>query len=119
MGILQSQVGLVTLWAAAGLATLGLSGLCPRSSRPSGSTTPKCAMTRARSNPAANIPTTTVVFAELKALGFVPIGKTRERFRFFTPLHWLWLSNGCRWFASPDRRVHVEITGSPVATRSG
>jgi hypothetical protein len=47
--------------------------------------------------------------AELKAAGFAPVGKTIERFRFFTPLHWIWRSDGARWFASPDREVFVEL----------
>ena len=83
----------------------GLSARCSFSSRPCGGTTPRCARTRARPTPAAKIPDYDRRFAELKALGFVPAGKTIDRFRFFTPLHWLWVSNGSRWFVSPDRKV--------------
>jgi len=46
-------------------------------------------------------------FQEFAALGFVPLGKTVEKCRFFTPLHWNWRSHGTRVLASPDRKTFV------------
>jgi hypothetical protein len=109
MGILQSQVGLVALWAAAGLAALWVLGPLFLFLSPLRKYDTDVGDDPREVEPRGKDPDYDRRFAELKALGFVPIGKTRERFRFFTPLHWLWLSNGCRWFASPDRRVYVEI----------
>jgi hypothetical protein len=109
MGILQSQVGLLALWAVAGLTALWILGPMVLFLSP----WRKLSKDIFDDPRQADAPTNDADFqrriAELKALGFVPVGKTRERFRFFTPLHWNRVWNGCRWFASPDRRVFVEM----------
>jgi hypothetical protein len=109
MGILQSQVGLVALWAAAGLASLWVLGPLFLFLTPLRRCDTEVRDDPREVEPQGKDPDYDLRFAELNALGFLPVGKTRERFRFFTPLHWLWVSKGSRWFASPDRRVYVEI----------
>jgi hypothetical protein len=109
MGILQSQVGLVALWTAAGLALLWVLGPLFLFLSPLRKYDTEVSDDPREVEPGGKDPEYDRRFAELKALGFVPVGKTRERFRFFTPLHWRWISDGTRWFASPDRRVYVEI----------
>jgi hypothetical protein len=109
MGILQSQVGLVVLWSAAALASLWVLGPLFLFLSPLRTYETEVRDDPRETEPSGKDPDYDGRYAELNALGFVPIGKTRERFRFFTPLHWLRLWNGCRWFASPDGRVYVEI----------
>lgn len=109
MGILQSQVGLVALWAAAGLASLWIIGPLFLFLSPLRRHDTEVREDPREADPSGKDPDYDRRFAELKALGFVPAGKTIDRFRFFTPLHWLWVSNGSRWFVSPDRKVYVEI----------
>ncbi len=109
MGILQSQVGLVFLWVAAGLASLWVLGPLFLFLSPLRKYDTEVRNDPREVEPRGKDPDYHRRFAELKALGFLPVGKNIERFRFFTPLHWLWISNGSRWFASPDRRVFVEL----------
>jgi hypothetical protein len=109
MGILQSQVGLVALWAVAGVSTLWILGPLVLFLSPLRRVTTEVFEDPRLADDHGGDADFARRIAELKALGFTPVGKTRERFRFFTPLHWNRVWNGCRWFASPDRRVFVEI----------
>jgi hypothetical protein len=109
MGMMHSQVVLVALWAAAALTSVWVLGpmllfLSPLRRHDSDAFDDPREV-----EPSGKDPDFDRSSAELKALGFVPVGKTVERFRFFTPLHWRWVSNGTRWFASPDRKVYVAI----------
>lgn len=109
MGFLQSQAGLVVLWMIAGLTALWIVGplvlfLSPWRKL----ATDVFEDPRQADDPGGDRDFERLI-GELKLLGFTPLGKTRERFRFFTPLHWNRVWNGCRWFASPDRTVFVEF----------
>jgi hypothetical protein len=109
MGILQSQVGLLALWAVAGLSALWILGPMVLFLSPLRKLSSDVFDDPREADAPSNDADVERRIAELKALGFVPVGRTRERFRFFTPLHWNRVWNGSRWFAAPDRRVFVEI----------
>jgi hypothetical protein len=57
-------------------------------------------------------------FKQLQALGYRPIGRSVEKVRFFTPVHWRWRSLGSRWMVSPDRTTFVSfyrvVSNSPL-----
>jgi hypothetical protein len=109
MGFLHSQVGLVVLWMAAGLSALLILGPMILFLSPLRKLTKDVFDDPRLAEDPGNDADFARRIAELKALGFEPVGKTRERHRFFTPLHWNRVWNGCRWFALPDRKVFVEI----------
>jgi hypothetical protein len=109
MGFLHSQIGLVVLWMAAGLSALWILGPMILFLSPLRKLTKDVFGDPRLAEDPGNDADFARRIAELKALGFAPVGKTRERCRFFTPLHWNRVWNGCRWFASPDRKVFVEI----------
>jgi hypothetical protein len=109
MGFLQSQVGLVVLWIVAGLTALWILGPLVLFLSPWRKLTTDVFDDPREAEAHGNDADFQRRIAELKALGFTPVGRTRERFPFFTPLHWIRVWNGCRYFASPDRRVFVEF----------
>jgi hypothetical protein len=107
--MVQSHVVLVALWIVAGLATIWALGPILLFLTPFRTFDTEVRDDPRETEPRGKDPDYDRQVAELKALGLVPIGKTIERSRFFTPLHWLWVSSGSRWFASPDRKVYVSI----------
>jgi hypothetical protein len=109
MGIMQSQLVVVALWVIAGLASIWILGPLVLFLTPLRTFDTDVRDDAREAEPRGNDPEYDRCVAELKARGFAPIGKTVERVRFFSPLHWRWVSNGSRWFSSPDRKVYVEI----------
>jgi hypothetical protein len=109
MGFVQSQVGLLVLWAAAGVTALWILGPMVLFLTPLRTYDTDMRDDPREADPRGKDSEYDRRFAELTARGFVPIGKTVERFRFFTPLHWRYVTSGSRWLASPDRRVLLEI----------
>ena len=109
MGFLQSQVALVVLWTVAGLTALWILGPLVLFLTPLRKLTTEVFDDPREAEAHGGDADFERRIAELRALGFTSVGKTRERFPFFTPLHWRRVWNGCRWFASPDRRVFVEF----------
>jgi hypothetical protein len=107
--MLQSHLVVTALWAVAGLATIWILGplflfLSPlRKYEFDVRDDPREAEPRAGDRDCERR------VAELKAAGFAPVGKIIERFRFFTPLHWVWVSGGTRCYASPNREIFVEL----------
>ncbi len=110
MEILQSHVGLVALWGAAILASLWVVGPLLLFPSPLRSAAIEVRDDPREAEPRKREPEYERRFAELRARGFQPVGKTTESVRFFTPLHWRWVANGTRWLASPDRKLYVGIS---------
>ena len=48
-------------------------------------------------------------FQQFATLGFVPVGKTVEKVRFLTPLHWHWRGDGTRLLVSSDRMTFAGL----------
>jgi hypothetical protein len=109
MASVQSQLVLVALWAVAGVAAVWVIGPLFLFLTPLRTYETDVREDARETEPRGKEPEYDRRVAELKAAGFEPIGKTVEHIRFFTPLHWRWRSHGARWFASPDRKVYVEI----------
>jgi hypothetical protein len=107
--MLQSQLVLVVMWAVAVLAMLWILGPLILFLSPLRRYEVELHDDPLAAEPNGDDRDFARSVAELKAAGFTPAGKTIERIRFFTPLHWLWVSDGSRWFASPDRRVFVSL----------
>lgn len=107
--MLQSQVVLVISWALAVLSALWVLGPLLLFFSPLRRQEIDVQDDPREAEPRGNDRDYERSVAELKAAGFAPVGRTAERFRFFTPLHWVWRSDGGRWFASPDRQVFVAL----------
>ena len=58
-------------------------------------------------------------FQEFAALGFVPLGKTVEKCRFFTPLHWNWRSTAPACWRRPIARRSFVCTASRAPIHCG
>jgi hypothetical protein len=107
--MLQSSLVLVALWVVAGLAALWILGPLFLFLSPLRKYEFDVLDDPREAEPRGDDRDYERRVAELKAAGFTPVGKVIERFRFFTPLHWIWVSQGSRTFASPNREIFVDI----------
>jgi hypothetical protein len=109
MELLHSSVVLALLWVAAGLVMVWILGPAIGFLVARGPLRTDVSENADDATPGGDDRAFADKARALMARGFVPLGRTVESMRFFTPLHWNWRSDGSRWLGSADGTTFVSF----------